>query len=82
LGSAGTIYQPNLFFAKDAFIVDTVKIPKLEAQDVTFKTKSGFQLRMSRGSEFMGNNHLLRVDLVPAFGCANPFMAGKGFGVA
>lgn len=82
LGAAGTTYQPNLFFAKEAFILDTVKIPKLEAQDVNFKTMSGFQLRMSRGSSLLANTHQLRIDLVPGFGCANPLMAGKGFGLA
>ena len=79
-GSPGSVRQPNLFFAKSAFVLDTVALPKLEATDASFKSKSGFQLRVSRGSDLRGNKHIVRFDMLPGFGCANPLMAGRGYG--
>jgi len=81
-GAADTVYQPNLFYNKGAFMVNTIQIPKLEAQDVTYKSKSGYVMRFSRGSSLLANTHQLRVDMVPAFGIAQPLMAGKGYGLS
>ena len=74
--------QPNLFYTRRAFLLDTIQIPKLQGHIGTFKTKSGFVMRFTEGSNFDSNTHKLRVDLVPAFGVAQPLMAGKGFGVS
>ena len=82
LNAAETLYQPNMFYHKNAFSIGSVPLPKLSAQDVLMKTKDGLQLRMSRGSSLRENKQILRVDLLPAFAVLNPFLAGQCFGNA
>jgi len=82
LGAEDTINQPNLFFHRDAFTICSVPMEKLDAQDTLGMTEDGLQLRVSKGSDFEANRNKLRIDLRPAFGAMNPFMAGHGYGVA
>lgn len=81
LGDEDTIYQPNLFFHRDAFALATVKLPKLNATDTIATTADGISIRVTKYSEPRANRQGYRVDLLPAFGCLNPFFAGRGFGV-
>jgi len=81
LGSEDTVNQPNLFFHRDAFTIASVPMEKLDAQDSMGMTEDGLQLRVSKGSNFEGNVNKLRIDLHPAFGVMNPFMAGQGYGL-
>ncbi len=78
--SASTLYQPNMFYHKNAFAIGSVPLPKLSAQDTLMKTKDGLQIRMSRGSSLRENKQVLRLDLLPAFGALNPFLAGQAYG--
>lgn len=80
LHATGTLYQPNMFYHKNAFAIGSVPLPKLSAQDVLMKTKDGLQLRVSRGSSLRENKQIMRVDLLPAFAVLNPFLAGQGYG--
>lgn len=80
LGSASTLYQPNLFYHPDAFGVGTVKLPKLYSTDTVATTEDGFSLRASRYSDGDANEQKIRFDLLPSFICFNPFLAGQGFG--
>lgn len=80
LGSASTTYQPNLFWHKDAFAIGSVPIGRLNSTDTFATTKDGLQFRVSKGSEFLKNNQLVRIDFRPAYACLNPFFAGQGFG--
>lgn len=82
LGSASTVYQPNMFFHRNAFTLATVKLPKLYATDTIGTTRDGISVRMSMYSDGRANKQELRVDLLPAFGTLNPFLAGQAFGVA
>jgi hypothetical protein len=81
LGSASTAYQPNMFFHRDAFTIATVKLPKLFSTDTIGTTRDGISVRMSQYSDGRANTNSMRVDLLPAFGAMNPFLAGHGYGV-
>jgi hypothetical protein len=81
LGAASTTYQPNMFFHRNAFTIATVKLPKLYSTDTIGTTRDGISVRMSQYSDGRTNTQSMRVDLLPAFGALNPFMAGHGYGV-
>lgn len=81
LGSAGAVLQPNLFYQKDAFSIAFVKLPKLYSQDTIAVTKDGISIRCTKYSDGTKNTQYVRFDLLPAFGCLNPFWAGQGFGL-
>ncbi len=80
LGSASTLFQPNLFWHKNAFTVASVPIKKLKATDTVATTEDGLQFRVTRDSDFVKNQNLVRVDFRPAYGVLNPFFAGHGWG--
>jgi hypothetical protein len=82
LGSASTVYQPALFYHKQAFGMATVKLPKLDALDTVATTKDGISIRLTKYSDGDKNLHKIRFDILPAYACFNPFFAGQGFGVA
>ncbi len=81
LGAANGVYQPNLFYHKQAFGIGSVKIPKLFSTDTTAITKDGLAIRCSKYSDGDANKQMIRFDLLPAFACFNPYFAGQGFGV-
>lgn len=80
LGTSATQYQPSMFFHKDSFTLTTVKLPKLFSTDSTVVTKDGIAIRVSKYSNGDANSQNIRFDILPAFGCMNPLMCGKGFG--
>lgn len=80
LGSNSTLYQPNLFWHKQAFGIGSVPMEKLQAQDTVFTTSDGLQMRVSRGSDFVTNVQKVRFDFRPAYATLNPFFAGQGWG--
>ena len=79
-GAQNQIIQPNLFWHKQAFTVASVPIKKLHSTDTIATTADGLQLRVSKGSNFLENQNLVRIDFRPAYGVMNPFFAGQGFG--
>ena len=81
LGAASTLYQPNLFYTKQAFGVCTVKLPKLYSTDTIATTSDGFSIRVSKYADGDANTQKIRFDLLPAYACFNPLFAGQGFGV-
>jgi len=81
LGSASTLYQPNLFFHKQAFGLGTVKLPKLYSTDTIATTSDGMSIRVSKYADGDANTQKIRFDLLPAYATFNPFFAGQGFGV-
>jgi len=80
LGSASTVYQPNLFFHEQAFGLGTVKLPKLFSTDTVATTSDGFSLRVSRYADGDANTQKVRFDILPAFATFNPFFSGSGWG--
>lgn len=82
LGADSTIYQPNLFYHKQAFGLGTVKLPKLYSTDTVATTEDGMSIRISRYADGDANKQMVRFDLLPAFACFNPFLGGQAFGVA
>lgn len=82
LEGASTTYKPNLFYHKDAFSFATISLPKLYATDAVYNTADGLTFRLSRFSEGLKNKQIVRVDMMPAFGVANPLHAGRAYGVA
>jgi hypothetical protein len=81
LSAASTLYQPNLFFTKQAFGMGTVKLPKLYSTDTIATTEDGMSIRVSKYADGDANTQKIRFDLLPAYATFNPFMAGQGFGV-
>jgi hypothetical protein len=82
LGADTTLYQPNLFWHKQAFSIGSVPIEKLYSTDTIATTEDGLQIRVSKGSSIRENKQIVRFDLRPAYGVMNPFFAGQGFGSA
>jgi hypothetical protein len=80
LGTASTVYQPNMFFHKDAFCIGSVPIPKLYATDTLLTTNDGLQIRISKFADGLANKQIVRFDFQPAYGTFNPFFAVQGFG--
>ena len=81
LGSAATVYQPNLFYTEQAFGLGTVKLPKLYSTDTVATTSDGMSIRVSKYSDGDSNTQKIRFDLLPAYACFNPNFAGQGYGV-
>ena len=82
LGAASTLYQPNLFWHKQAFGIGSVPIKKLFSTDTLATTEDGLQFRISKGADFLANKQMVRFDFRPAYSVLNPFFAGQGFGEA
>lgn len=82
LGTASTIYQPNLFYHKSAFALATIPLPRLHATDMMIKSKDGLQIRISKYSDGDANKQLWRADMLPVMGVVNPLFIGKSFGVS
>ena len=82
LGAADALYQPNLFYTKQAFGIGTVKLPKLYSTDTIATTSDGFSIRVSKYADGDANTQKIRFDLLPAYATFNPLFAGQGFGVA
>ena len=80
--AASTVYQPNMFFHKQAFGIGSVPLPKLYSTDTIATTSDGIQIRCSKYSDGSANKQKVRFDLLPAYATFNPFFAGQGFGVA
>jgi carbon monoxide dehydrogenase subunit G len=81
LSASNTLYQPNLFFTKQAFGLGTVKLPKLYSTDTIATTEDGMSIRVSKYADGDANTQKVRFDLLPAYATFNPFMSGQGFGV-
>jgi hypothetical protein len=81
LGSASTLYQPAMFYHKQAFGLGTVKLPKLYEGDTIATTEDGMSIRVTKYSDGDANKQKIRFDLLPAYATFNPFFAGQGFGI-
>ncbi len=81
ISAKDTVYQPNVFFHKNAFAVAAVKLPKLFATDTIATTKDGLPMRITRYADGDKNAQRWRIDLLPVLSVLNPHFAGKGFGV-
>lgn len=81
LGTANTVYKPNLFFHKDAFTLATIPLPRLHSTDAYVTSEDGFSIRVSKYANGDANTNKVRFDLLAAFGVINPHMAGRAFGV-
>ncbi len=82
LGAASTLYQPNLFWHRDAFSIGSVPLEKLYAEDCLATTEDGLMMRVCKSSDFLRNVNKVRIDLRPAYSCLNPFLSGQGYGLA
>jgi len=80
LGAVSTLYQPNLFWHKNAFAMGSVPLKKLFSTDTLATTEDGLQLRVSKFSNGLTNTQSVRFDLRPAYAVLNPFFAGQGWG--
>ena len=81
LGSAGTTYQPNLFYHKNSFALATLELPKLYATDTIMQSKDGLSMRITKYSDGDKNEQRWRIDMLPVMGIINPLFIGQGYGV-
>jgi hypothetical protein len=79
-GTTGTVYQPSLFYNKEAFGVGTIKLPKLHTWDTVATTSDGVSIRCTKYSDGDANSQSIRFDLLPAHSTFNPLFAGTGWG--
>jgi hypothetical protein len=82
LGTDSKVYQPALFFHKQAFGMATIQLPRLHSTDTVARTEDGIVIRLSKYADGDKNLNRVRFDLMPAYGVFNPYFAGQGFGVA
>jgi len=80
--AASTVFQPNMFYHKQAFGIGTVPLKKLFSTDTLMTTEDGISMRVSKYADGDANKQKVRFDLLPAYAVFNPFFAGQGFGVA
>ena len=80
LNADSTLFQPNLFWHKQAYAIGSVPIKKLHSTDTLATTEDGLQFRISRGVGFLENQQKVRVDFRPAYAALNPFFAGQAYG--
>jgi len=80
LNADATLFQPNLFWHKQAFAIGSVPIKKLHSTDTLATTEDGLQFRVSKGVGFLENQQKVRIDFRPAYAVLNPFFAGQAFG--
>lgn len=80
LSATAKLYQPNLFWHKQAFSIGSVPLKKLYSTDTLAKTADGLQIRVSKGASIRENKQIIRFDLRPAYATLNPFFAGQGWG--
>lgn len=80
LNADATLFQPNLFWHKQAFGIGSVPIKKLFSTDTLATTEDGLQIRVSKFSDGLANKQKVRFDLRPAYSVLNPFFAGHGYG--
>ncbi len=80
LNADSTLFQPNLFWHRQAFSIGSVPIKKLYSTDTLATTEDGLQLRVSKFADGMANKQMVRFDFRPAYGVMNPFFAGQGYG--
>lgn len=81
LGTISTSDQPSLFWHRDAFALASVPIKKLHSTDTLATTEDGLQFRVSKGSNFLENQNLVRFDFRPAYAVLNPYFAGQAWAV-
>jgi hypothetical protein len=80
LNADATLFQPNVFWHRQAFGIGSVPIKKLHSTDTLATTEDGMQMRVSKGVGFLENNQKVRFDFRPAYAAFNPFFAGQGWG--
>ena len=56
VSATATLYQPNLFYTKQAFGLGTVKLPKLYSTDTVATTSDGMSIRISKYSDGNANS--------------------------
>jgi hypothetical protein len=81
LGTANTVYQPNLFYHKNAFAVTTIRPPELKGGvETAYISKGGFTIRATKYANGDTNTQKMRFDLVPVVCVMNPQWSGNAFG--
>lgn len=80
LTAVSTLFQPNLFWHRNAFGLGSVPLQKLFSTDTLATTEDGLQLRVSKFSDGLTNIQSVRFDLRPAYSVLNPFFSGHGWG--
>lgn len=81
-GTASGSTVPNLFFHEQAYSLNTVKLPKLHSIDSSVASFDGMSIRAHKFSDGKANLQQIRFDILPAYACNNPLLAGKFYGAS
>ena len=73
LGTADKSYRPGLAYCEGFVGMGSVVLPKLHSQDSMVINNNGVSIRMTKGSDLVGNKNQYRFDLLPTFAVFNPF---------
>ena len=79
--ASATLYQPNLYYSRDAFALASIKLDKLFSTDTIATTKDGMSIRISKYADGNASSQTMRADLVPAFATLNSLWAGQAYGI-
>lgn len=79
-GTASGSTVPNLFFHEKAYSLNTVKLPKLHSIDSSVASFDGMSIRAHKWADGTKNLQKIRFDILPAYACNNPLLAGKFYG--
>jgi len=77
LGTASATFKPSLAYAKSAFGMATIKLPKLDGWESNVATYKGLSFRATKSSDPTTGKMALRMDLLPAFATFNPHLAAQ-----
>ena len=80
LGTANAYVQPSLFYHEDAFGIGAINLPKLHTWDTLATTADGLQVRVTKYANGDANSQSIRFDMLPAYACLDPLMAGTFYG--
>lgn len=79
-GTASGSTVPNLFYHEKAYSLNTVKLPKLHSIDSSVASFMGMSIRAHRYADGDANRQKIRFDILPAYACNNPLLAGRFYG--
>lgn len=82
IGTASTVYKPNIFMHEKAIAMGFVELPKLQGWDSSVMTSAstGISMRATLSSNPITNVQGVRIDILPAFATLLPLGCGQFWG--
>ena len=80
-GTASGSTVPNLFYHEKAYSLNTVELKKLHSIDSSVASFGGMSIRAHKYADGDANLQKVRFDILPAYACNSPLLAGRFYGV-